>query len=381
MKNFTGFKYQESVLKTVKEPPIKKKFNWDRFSFFLLLIFGLLYFGYSYYQRIAYTSINGLVLLEKTAVNFTDDIRLMKIYTKEAEEIHQGDTLFVYSYEDPNNSIVAGTDPKLDLKARISGGNNERSFLKDKMNLKRQIAIKETDIEGYKAALLAKEMEQEEQKKQVLMGVDVAHKLPAIKSDIIELKTDIVSGKRELKILKKHLYALRSAERKLNKMALETLNQEQAISKTNASNIRRYYVSPIAGVIGQINNSPNEVCYKSENVMVIHQLENLKIKAYFETKAIGSAQIGDEVDVEFPDGTLGKGIIDNFYISTYEMPPEFQKKYEPTERSVLADIVPLNSEEAKHWIGYYKMAVVIRKKNTFNYNILGLDRIWDTLKE
>ena len=364
MKNFTGFKYQESVLKTVEEPPIKKKFNWDRFFFILILIVGISYVLYSYYKRIAFTSINGLVQLEKMAVNFTDDIRLLELCTKEADAIRQGDTLFVFTYEDKEQ--IENNLANISLKAQISGAGNDRNFLRDIMNVRRQIAVKKSDIEGYKAMRQIKLFEIEEQKKQILMGVDVAHKLPPLRSDIAELDADIRTAKRELRVLRKHLAALKAAKKELEKLELQSIAE-----KKNRGNIiynkQHFYVSPIDGVIGQINNSENEVCYKSENVMVIHQLNNLKIKAYFETSAVGKARIGDPVEIEFPDGSIGKGVIDNFYISTYEMPPEFQKKYEPTERSVLADIVPINEEEAKHWIGYYKMAVKVVKKNNLPF--------------
>lgn len=360
MKNFTGFKYQESVLKTVEEPAIKKKFNWDRFSFILLLIAGLSYFGHSYYRRIAFTNINGLVQLEKMAVNFTDDIRLTQICTKEADAIERGDTLFIYTYED--KAQIENSLTNISLKAQISGAGNERSFLRDIMNVRRQIAVAKSDVEGHKAMKDIKKFEIEEQKKQILMGVDVAHKLPPLKSAIAALDSDIRSKKRELRVLRKHLKALLAAKKQLEKLELQNISEKENQGQASLDQ-QHFYVSPIAGVIGQINNSENEVCYKSENVMVIHQLNNLKIKAYFETNAVGKARIGDYVEIEFPDGSLGKGVIDNFYISTYEMPPEFQKKYEPTERSVLADIVPINEEEAKHWIGYYKMAVKVVKKN------------------
>jgi multidrug resistance efflux pump len=360
MKNFTGFKYQESVLKTVEEPSIKKKFNWDRFSFILLLVAGFGYFGYSYYKRIAFTNINGLVQLEKMAVNFTDDIRLIEICTKEADAIKRGDTLFVYTYED--KAQVENSLASINLKAQISGAGDDRNFLRDIMNLKRQIAIKKSEIEGFKAMKEIKQFEVAEQKKQILMGVDVAHKLPPLKSEISSIDSDIRTAGREIQVLRKHLAALQAAEKELEKLELQSMAEKEN-NGLQLYDQQHFYVSPIAGVIGQINNSENEVCYKSENVMVIHQLANLKIKAYFETSTVGKASIGDHVEVEFPDGTIGRGIIDNFYISTYEMPPEFQKKYEPTERSVLADIVPINEEEAKKWIGYYKMAVKVVKKN------------------
>lgn len=96
--------------------------------------------------------------------------------------------------------------------------------------------------------------------------------------------------------------------------------------------------------------------------MVIHQLENLKIKGYFNQQLYQEIRIGEEVEIEFPDGTTGIGVIDNYYVSTYQLPEEFQKKYEPVERSIVVDILPLNIDEAALWVGYYKMAVTIVKK-------------------
>ncbi len=370
MKNFTGFKYQESVLRTVDEPLVKKKFNWDRFSFICLLIGGLVYFMYSYYQRMVYTEVPGLVLLEKMAVNFTDDIRLVELCTKEGDAIFEGDTLFVYTYEDEEK--IENEMQNLSIKKSVnstSGGGNNRNFLRDKLAIKRQIAIKGSEREGKRESLKAKKAELNEMRKQILMGVDVAHKLPALQTSIIGIETDIRSLTREIRILRKHLAALREEEKRYKNIEIasmaERLNNDQQIREAIY-----HYVTPTSGVIGQINNSPNEVCYKSENIMVIHQLTDLKIKAYFDQRNIKDVVIGEEVGIEFPDGTYGRGKIDNFYISTYELPPEFQKKYEPTERSVVADIVPVNEEEAKLWVGYYKMAVKVLKRNEMPYDKL-----------
>ena len=102
--------------------------------------------------------------------------------------------------------------------------------------------------------------------------------------------------------------------------------------------------------------------------MVIHQLENLKIKAYFHQSLYQEIRLGEEVEIEFPDGTIGRGVINNFYVSTYELPAEFQKRYEPVERRIVVDVLPLNLDEATRWIGYYKMAVTIVKKKTNRYD-------------
>ncbi len=368
MKNFTGFKYQESVLRTVDEPVVKKKFNWDRFLFVLLLVLGIGYFCYTYYLRVAYTNVPGLVILEKMAVNFTDDIRLLELCAKEGDVILEGDTLFTYSYE--KGEPVENQMQNITISNRVSGGGNtstNRNILRDKLTLKRQIAVKGSEREGRRERLKAKKAELEEQRKQILMGVDVAYKLPALQTSIIAIETDITSLTREIRILRKHLAALRAEEKRLKNAEMATL-AESLSNGSGAREAKYHYAAPIEGIIGKISNSPNEVCYRTENLMVIHQMANMKVRAYFDQKDAKTIVRGEEVGVEFPDGTIGRGIVDNFYISTYAMPPEFQKKYEPRERSVIVDIVPIDTEEAKIWMVYYKMAVTILKRNSMPYD-------------
>ena len=357
MKSFTGFKYQRSVLKTVDEPPVKKPFNWDRFLFILALLSIVAYFAYSVYSKVTFIKVHGQVILDKMAVNFTDDIRLKEICVKEGDGILEGDTLFVYTYEDKE---------KLDNDIKNYNMNNITTsssewITREKLRAKQQIAIKESEKKVRKIALSSKKMELKEQEQQILLGVDVAHKLPPIQSAIVKLDGDIAAIRREIKILKNHLYRLRKQE-KLERELDEMKRNAKLSAEAHYLDMTYHYVTPVAGEIGQINNSPNEVCYKSHDVMVIHQLENLKIKAYFNQKLFQEIQLGDQVDIEFPDGTISRGIIDNFYVSTYQLPEEFQKKYEPVERSIVVDVLPLNMNQASIWIGYYKMAVTVVKK-------------------
>ena len=357
MKSFTGFKYQKSVLRTVEEPPVKKKFNWDRFLFILFGLIIVSYVGYKLYNQVTYIKVHGQVILDKMAVNFTDDIRLREICVKEGDVIINGDTLFMYTYEDQEQ---IDNDIK-NITMTPSSSSSSNWYLREKLNIKRQIAFKESQKKTVKLTLSSKKKELKDQERQILLGVDVAHKLPPIQSDIIEFEGEIDALRRKIKILKRHLYALRKQEKEAK--ALEDIRMADRINNgLKYRNTMYYYVSPVSGEMGQINNSPNEVCYKAHDVMVIHQLENLKIKGYFNQKLYQEIKIGEEVMIEFPDGTIGHGYIDNFYVSTYQLPAEFQKKYEPVERSIVVDILPLNMSEASLWIGYYKMAVTIVKK-------------------
>lgn len=356
MKNFTGFKYQKSVLRTVEEPPVKKKFNWDRFLFICAVLLIGFWFTYKTYNRVAFVSVNGQVLMEKTNIHFTEDVRISQIFVEEGQSIKMGDTLFSYRYEDSDALLgMVGMTKPIRPSRDLSNW-----FLKEKLNIKRQIALKRSEVQAIVANKKIKQLELEEQKKQILLGVDVAYKIPPLLSEIAALDGDREMVNEEIKVLLKHLAMLRRQAKKAAKEE-EAFMQLQMAAEEPTGNILLYYTSPLDGLIGRILNSPNEVCYESENVMTVHKLDKLKIRAYFTQESYREIKIGDEVSVKFPDGTLGQGVIHNFYISTYPVPPEFQSKHEPMERSVVADVLPLNEEEARHWTGYYKMAVKIIK--------------------
>ena len=364
MKNFTGFKYQKSVLRTVEEPPVKKKFNWDRFLFIMAILLLTCYIVYKTYTRVALVTVNGQVLIDKMNIHFTEDVRIREIFVEEGQSIEEGDTLFSYRYEDRDD--VEGMNLNLASPTYRPSRDLSNWFLREKMNVKRQIAMKKSEIEGVLLGVQIKKRELEEQKKQILLGVDVAYKIPPLLTNISELEADINVLKEEIKVLRKHLAALRVQEKKAMRADKEAFQEKQDLalqSNGGGENWDRdiYYICPIDGLIGRILNSPNEVCYESENVMTVHKLDKLKIRAYFDQESHREIKIGDEVTVQFPDGTIGRGVIHNFYISTYPLPPEFQNKHEPMERSVVADVLPLNEEEARHWTGYYKMAVKIIK--------------------
>ncbi|MEM9921438.1 MAG: hypothetical protein AAF990_25275 [Bacteroidota bacterium] len=314
--------------------------------------------SYKSYHRYAFVSVNGQVLVEKLQIHFTEDVRIRDIFVEEGQQVRKGDTLFSFRYE---NREQVESQLRMTISANPNGGNDLRNwFLREKLNVKRQMAIKKSQIEGVKSSIGVKKAELEEQKKQILLGVDVAHKLPPLISDISDLDSDILMLKREIRVLRKHLSALRRQEKKALKEREEEL-KEQLAAESKVYTHFVYYISPIDGIIGRIFNSPNEVCYETEDVMTIHQMDKLKIRAYFDQESHREIKIGDEVTINFPDGTIGKGIIHNFYVSTYPLPPEFQSKHEPMERSIVADVLPLDDEEAMHWTGYYKMAVKVVK--------------------
>lgn len=357
LKNFPGYRPQTSILKTVDEPKLKKPFNWDRLFFILLLCLVAFYGGRRLYRGMALIRVNGQVILEKISVNFTDDIRIKTMAVDEGDEVVAGDTLFTY--------VVEGDEDFTNSTSIARGGGNDNNwFLREKMTVSRQIESKKSDQEGLRTLASLKKEELEGMKQRVYLGTEQASKLEPLRADILELENEIASIGSEIRVLRDYVHQLSSQEQ-------EAILQERIRIKEELEGFGSFdkmllaYTTPITGLIGQIEKDENEVCYKGETAMTIHRSGVIKVKAYFPLEFADEVKIGDEVVIYFEDGTESDGIIQNFYISTYPLPPEFQKKYEPVSRSIVADVVPKNLDEGLAWNGYYKMSVTVVKHRFF----------------
>lgn len=353
LKNFPGYRPQTSILKTVDEPKLKKPFNWDRVFFIALLGLIVFFGGRRLYRSYALIRVNGQVILEKISVNFTDDIRIKKLSVDEGDQVNAGDTVFTYVLESNENLPSAKIFDKSD--------GNENWFLREKMTVARQIETRVSEREGLKTLLALKKRDYEELKQRVYLGTEQSSKLDPLRDKIQELENEIDSKNSEIRVLKDYKYNLSVQEgQAIQDEQVRILREIEA--KASFNKLILAYTTPITGLIGQIEKDENEVCYKGESVMTIHKSGVIKVKAYFPMEYADELNIGDEVAISFEDGTESKGIIQNFYISTYPLPPEFQKKYEPVSRSIVSDVVPKDLNEGLRWNGYYKMSVQVVKR-------------------
>ena len=335
MKKFT-YKKGKAVIRTLKEPKVKKKkINFDRVVYFLILI-GLFFWLASFvYKKTVWVYGNGQMLMEKVDVNFTNDVRVKKIFINEGDIVNVGDTLFNYYQNDFDS------DAALVLRNFDKNEKNNNSLLE----IKKEAYLKNLQLKNLKDQLSILLSQENQITKLVLLDVYTKTKLDEIVNQKLQLQSKI-------KLLQSEIYLL-----SLQKKYVKGSTTRFLVKGANYTNA---YVSPIQGVIGQILKNSEEACYKTENVMTIHDVEKVFIKAYFNLKDIAKVKEGSLVYVEFPDKTQSQGIINKLYISTYEAPTEFQKKYEPTERNILAEITPLNKKEIPDWAKYYKLNLKVK---------------------
>ncbi|WP_299551211.1 hypothetical protein [Seonamhaeicola sp.] len=335
MKKFE-YKKGKAIIRTLKEPKIKKKkFNIDRLIYFLILI-GLFFWLVSFaYKKTTWIHGNGQMLMEKVDVNFTNDIRVKDIFINEGQMVNVGDTLFNYFQDDFDS----------DASLVLRGLDRTEKRDHDLQELSKEIQLKYIELNHLKEQLALLISREKQAVKLVLLDVYIKVQL----DDIINKKLQLQS---KIKLLQSEINLLGLQKKYLIKSPGGFMG--------TGSNYGNAYISPIKGVIGQILKNSEEACYKTENVMTIHNEENVFIKAYFNLKDIAEVKEGSMVYVEFPDNSSSKGIINKLYIATYEAPSEFQKKYEPTERNILAEIIPMNKEEIPEWGKYYKLNLKVK---------------------
>jgi len=363
-----NFKRSDSALRVWDDDPrARKRINWDRIIYIILLAIVLFFGGRYLINRFLYVNATGHILFEKRNIRNVDDCQLLEFFVNEGDSVKAGDTLF--SYLEDNDAIALSGNPSstsngspISISVSQSEGTNADWRIKEIYNLKKNISSNRVRIEENEQLLKLYKTQRERIKEQVILDV-------TLRSKMDELDENIKSTEYEISRLKSENSEAAAFINQLNSMNIVPANNETAVKGKlgnskhgfGETNLTRFYYSPIDGTVTKINFKSMEAALKSEIILSIHKPENIYIKAFFKQTDIKDININDEVAIEFPDGTQSKGIIKRFYYSTNALPEEFQKKYEPTTRTLLADVVPLNDQELKKWRFFYRMGVKISK--------------------
>ena len=346
--NRFNFQNQGSVITSLKEPKRKKRrINVDRMVFISLLLVGLFFLGRFMLRKITLVEADGQISLEKLDVNFTDDIRLQNIMVVEGDTVKEGDTLFSYKnrvYDDAGGSYH-------------QFANSAENLGKEIRRLEQQIEFARVERNNTYQMYRLQKKELERIRKMVVLDVYQKEKYDRQSEKVEATLLDLRGVRNQIKVLEAQLSQLSEQLNYNNYLA--TTGEGQAFATT-------HYVAPMDGIIGRINFNPREVCYEQDNVMTIHRPDRVCIKAYFYQEAVKDLKRGDRVTIKFPDGTKSIGMIENFYVSTYELPAEFQKRYEPIERSILANVIPVEQDQVQQWKKFYKMNVEVSAERMEN---------------
>lgn len=339
-------------------------FNWDRFVYITILIVALFFVGRFFLNHYFYIEGNGQVLFENVDIRHTDDIRILNFAIEEGEDVAVGDTLFTYFLDDDMFGGGAGGGSN---SVTIGGKGDGNSWIERELyNLRKNVALNRARIEDDKKLLAIYEKDLERVRNEVILDAVSHTNLENLEYQIARLESSIHVNEEENRVFYGQIAYLESLIGEPDPEQIEILQQSlparQMLSGVEDISDLKVFTSPIDGTITRLNKQAFEVALKTETILSIHQANHVHIKGFFDQTDLRYLNEGDLVDLEFADGTESVGMINRFYSATYILPEEFQKKFEPTTRTLAADIIPISVNDLNIWKKYYKLSVTISKR-------------------
>jgi len=348
------FNRNHSVLRNIEEDgKKKKKYNWDKIVYFIILA-GIILFVLKFsLTKILYVEAEGQMMINNLKIRIPWDVTIGEFYKAEGDTILEGDTLFSYN-------VASEFRPMPELAAftqSTSNANKSTWEEREIYSLNKNIHVNTSLIQENESLIKWYQKEIAQMENEVILEISSKNKIETYRKDIEKLKLENDTYRR-----KNAVYHTLIAKLKSKPKSLETTNTTADFNGIGSGNdAHHFYRSPVDGTITQLFKSNHEVALKTENIMNLHKREDLYIKAFFDQGDFQYVREGDKVDIEFPDGSVTQGVIKRFYFATYQLPAEFQKKYEPLTRSIAADISPLDHEDELRWKTFHQMTVNISK--------------------
>lgn len=383
MKSINFKRKEESYLRYFEEQSSrqnKRPFNWDRFVYLVLLAIFLFFTSRFIINSYFYIEGNGQVLFESVDIRHTDDIRILSFGVEEGQDVKVGDTLFTYFLDDDYFGDGHGGGAN---SVSIAGGKSGNDWVEREIyTLRKNVDLNKIRIIDNKGLLAIYEGDLERVRNEVILDAVSHTNLENLNYQISKLSASINLLSEQNRIYRKQIgYLLDLVEEDdSQKIKIDqstkggggggggnnsrNFETDDFVMLAGVENIEGYkiFTSPIDGNITRIHKMPFEVALKTENILEIHQPNDVHIKGFFDQEDLKYLHEGDLVNIEFADGTKSKGIVDRFYSATYILPEEFQKKFEPTTRTLAADILPIGESDLEVWKKYYKLSVKVSKR-------------------
>lgn len=378
MKSLNFKRKEDSYLRYFDEKNNKSKrpFNWDRFVYIILLCLALFFVIRFMVKNYFYIEGNGQVLFENLDIRHTDDIRILEFLKEEGDEVKIGDTLFTFFLDE---DMLGGGGGGTNGVSIANGGKTSDWIEREIYNLKKNTDLNRIRIKDNEELLGIYEEDVDRVRNEVILDAVSHTNLENLEYQIEKLQTQISLDKAENRIFAKqiaYLTELAKQQQEPQKIEIQQSTNSTGINVSPGGNgkdqlvltsyedqqMYQIFTCPIEGTITRIHKQPFEVALKSETILSIHQANKVRIKGFFDQQDLAYLNEGDYVDIEFADGTQSIGLINRFYSATYILPEEFQKKFEPTTRTLAADIVPIGENDLHIWKKYYKLSVKISKR-------------------
>jgi hypothetical protein len=347
------FNRKDGILRNLDEKPkAKKKVNWDKIIYFIVLFIIIFFVFKFFFVRTFYVVAPGHVLFKSLKIRVPEDITIQRFFKFEGDSVAIGDTVFSYiSYDDESDAY------DLSIAGKIAQPKTDQWAEKEIYQLNKTIAINKIEIAEKNNLITYYKQQIEVLKNEVILEITPKSKIEFYEKEIEKLTVEIQSIGKENEIYYNLINQLKLIDPKVSQSSYAA----NAMGDGGFNNgMIQYYISPIKGTITRLYKADFEVALKSEDILNMHEKEDIYIKAFINKEDIEYGKEGDEVTVIFPDGEESVGHIKRFYFATYVLPEEFQKKYESTTRAIAVDIFPIENESEIKWKAFYKMNVTVR---------------------
>ncbi|HRH09986.1 MAG TPA: hypothetical protein PLU73_00650 [Bacteroidia bacterium] len=369
-----SFQRNKSLIRVVNEKQGKQKNNWDRIIYLALLCLFVLLLTYYVFVKLFFIHANGHVIIESTKVRLTDDARIIDFYVSEGDSVRLNDTLFSYALDLDQDQASRSTFNS-DIISEAQGETRDLWHLKESYNLKKSIELNYTRIKENKELINSYNEEIKRLTNEVILDVLPKTRLDVVQNEIIKLKNEnkqLIDENNTYARLMNSITPLpanstRKSKRRSKRKGGNNVEQPKSIPinklffTDELLSHEKFFRAPMSGIVTRIYIKPSETALKTEEILNIHRGFPAFIKAFFEQKDLRYFSIGDKFTLEFPDGSKSIGVLKRFYIATYQMPDEFQAKYEPTTRTIAGDIYPEKESDREKWLIFNKMSVEISK--------------------
>jgi len=188
-----NFQRNKSLFRVTNEKEIKKKTNWDRIVYIILLFLFVLFILYYLLNKVLMVHAYGHVIIESTKIRLTDDARISQMQVAEGDSVVIGDTLFTYSLDldqDINGPNAGGTALSIAGLSGGSRGNTDYWWLKELYNVKKTIAINTIKVNENTELIKNFEGELKRLTNEVILDVMPKQRLDYLQTEIVKLKEE-----------------------------------------------------------------------------------------------------------------------------------------------------------------------------------------------
>ncbi len=366
-----NFKRKESVIRSLEQTevrPRRRPINWDRLVYFVILFLFLFFLGKYLVNKFLYVEGNGQVLFDSVDIRNTRDCRIIEFFVEEGDEVEKGDRLFSFAPADEFGGYGGYSNDRLDRIQEKKTTGDLSWAEREIFTVQQELKLNAIQLTSKKKLLASYQAELARLKNAIALDAMPSYRLDDQEEVITKMELDIQNLQSEQAILNNELALLRGMTRDLGSTSKSNTHKTPsgtAIAGGSAGKSDRFadniFYSPLTGTVTNMMKKEFEVALKSESILSLHKPKNVYIKAFFPQEDLKWLKEGQIVKLEFPDGSTSNGVIKRFYFATYRLPEEFQKKYEPTTRSLSADIYPVNPADLQKWKAFWKMGVTITK--------------------